>query len=58
MTLIELRNKIDELLIENPTLETDKVYFFDGDKIEYRWIDSIDYEFDCITIDDRIIVLE
>lgn len=58
MKLNELINRLNALLEENETLGDDEVYFYDCWNMNYASIDSIDYEFDAMQEDDRIIVLK
>ena len=57
MTLNELIKSLNKLLEENETLGSDSVYFYDCWNMNYHALDSIDYEFDAIQEDDRIVVI-
>ena len=51
MTLNELIKSLNKLLEENETLGNDNVYFYDC-------INDVDYEFDAIYEDDRVVVIK
>ena len=57
MTLNELIEALNKLLEENETLGNDNVYFYNSWDMRYENIDSVDYEFDAIQEDDRVVVL-
>lgn len=57
MTLNELIKSLNKLLEENETLGNDNVYFYDCWNMNYENIDNVDYEFDAIQDDDRIVVI-
>ena len=57
MTLNELIKSLNKLLEENKTFGDDYVYFWDGWDMNYSSVDSVDYEFDAIQEDDRIVVI-
>ena len=57
MTLNELIKSLNKLLEENETLGNDNVYFYDCWDMKYESIDDVDYEFDAIYEDDRIVVI-
>ena len=58
MTLNELIKSLNKLLEENETLGNDNVYFYDCWNMNYAIIDNVDYEFDAIQEDDRIVVIK
>ena len=57
MTLNELIKSLNKLLEENETLGNDNVYFYDYWNMSYESIDEVDYEFDGIQEDDRVVVI-
>ena len=57
MTLNELIKSLNKLLEENETLGNDNVYFYDCWNMNYTSIDDVDYEFDGIQEDDRVVVI-
>ena len=57
MTLNELIKSLNKLLEENETLGNDNVYFYDCWNMNYESIDNVDYEFDAIQEDDRVVVI-
>ena len=48
---------LNKLLEENETLGNDNVYFYDCWNMNYTSIDDVDYEFDGIQEDDRVVVI-
>ena len=58
MTLNELIKSLNKLLEENEILGNDNVYFYDCWNMNYAIIDNVDYEFDAIQEDDRIVVIK
>lgn len=58
MTLNELIKSLNKLLEENKSLGNDNVYFYDCWDMEYESIDNVDYEFDAIQEDDRVVVIK
>lgn len=57
MTLNELIKSLNKLLEENEKLGNDNVYFYDYWNMNYESIDEVDYEFDGIQEDDRVVVI-
>lgn len=58
MTLNELIKSLNKLLEENETLGNDNVYFYDCWNMNYASINYVDYEFDAIQEDDRVVVIK
>ena len=58
MTLNELIKSLNKLLEENETLGNDNVYFYDYWNMSYESIDEVDYEFDGIQEDDRVVIIK